>query len=121
MTSSLDTFLAVRSGLTAPQIETANLQQRVQKGEISVKIAASTRTPEGVTEGAYFRVLSQAKVNVEEAIFTLLLSHRRGYVKLDDFRRLLDLLSTTPSDLDQADYEKVTSLVDVLVKRIVML
>jgi len=121
MTSALNSFLAERSGLTPAQIETANLQQRVLKGEFNVRMAASSRGPDGVTEGAYYRVLAQARDNVEKAIFTLLLSQRLGYVKAEDLRKLFDMVSATPSDLSQEDRERVAGLVEVLVRKVVIL
>jgi len=79
------------------------------------------RKPEGVTSGAYYRVLIQAKSNVEEAIYTLLLADRLELLRTDDFRRLLELISKTPRSLDEAESSGVISLVDPLVRKIVML
>ena len=121
MVSPLDKFLADRCGLTDVQIETVELQKMVNRREISARKAASMRRPEGVTVGAYHRVLVQAKTNIEEAIFTLLMSNRLGLLRIEDFRRLLDLMSRTPPDLDEAECSEVMSLVDVLVERIVTL
>ena len=121
MVSPLDKFLAERCGLTQAQIETVNLQKMVGRREISARKAASMRTPEGVSAGAYHRVVVQAKTNIEEAIFTLLVSNRLELLRIEDFRRLLDLISRTPPDLDEAECSEVMSLVDALVKRIVTL
>ena len=119
--STLDRFLAERSGLTSTQIETIELQKMVEKNEISASMAPSMRRPGGVTPGAYYRVLFQAKSNVEEAIFTLLLSDRLGLLQPDDFKRLLELVSKTPDTLNEAEAGEVIVLVDALVRRIVML
>ena len=93
----------------------------VEKGEITATKAASMRKPEGVTPGAYYRTLLQAKSNVEEAIYTLLLSDRLGLLQIEDFRRLLDMISKTPGSLDEVESSEIVTLVDALVKRIVML
>jgi hypothetical protein len=119
--SPLDRFLAQRSGLTKTQIETIELQQMVEKHEISPSKAASMRQPTGVTPGAFNRVLLQGKSNVESAIYTLLLSERVGLLRPEDFRRLLELISKTPGSLDEIESAEVISLVDALVRKIVML
>lgn len=93
----------------------------VIKNEISATKAASMRGPAGVTPGAYYHTLLQAKSNLEEAIYTLLLSERFGLLRLEDFRRLLELISKTPRSLDEAESSEVMTLVDALVTRIVML
>jgi hypothetical protein len=102
-------------------METIELQKKVEKNEISASKAASMRRPKGVTPGAYYRVLRQAKSNVEEAIYTLLLADRVGLLQAEDFRRLLELISKTPRSLDEAEASEVVSVVDALVRRIVML
>jgi len=121
LASPLDRFLVERSGLTSVQVETIELQKRVEKSEISGSKAASMRRPKGVTPGAYYRVLTQAKSNVEEAIYTLLLADSLGLLQIEDFRRLLELISKTPRSLDEAEASEVVSVVDALVRRIVML
>jgi hypothetical protein len=93
----------------------------VEKHEISPTKAASMRQPKPVTPGAFNRVLTQAKSNVEAAIYTLLLSERLGLVRPEDFRRLLELISKTPGTLDEVESSEVISLVDALVRKIVML
>ena len=119
--SPLERFLADRSGLTSAQLETIELQKMVEKGEITASKAASMRHPGGVTPGAYHHTLGQAKSNVEEAIYTLLLADRLAILKIDDFRRLLELISRTPRSLDEVESSEVVSLVDALVRKIVML
>jgi hypothetical protein len=93
----------------------------VENHEISPTTAASMRQPKAVTPGAFNRVLIQAKSNVESAIYTLLLSERMGLVRPEDFRRLLELISKTPGTLDEIESREVISLVDALVRKIVML
>jgi len=121
MLASLDAFLAERSGLTAAQIETASLQLLVNNAELDARTAAKRRTPAPVSVGAYHRVLQQTRENVREAIYTLLFAQRKGYLRTADLRRLLDLVSSTSNALDAADVEQVASLVEALVRRIVML
>lgn len=75
----------------------------------------------GVSPGAYYRVLSQAKNNIDQALYTVLFCTRIGVIQMEELRRLLDLISKAPPDVANADATQVMSLVDALVKRIVML
>lgn len=122
--SLIDQYLAEQSGLTVVQIETLKLHKLVISGEITAKNAASSRSSDGkkgVPAGAYYRVLRQATRNVEQAVYTILLADRLGLLKLDDFRRLLDLISKSRRELDDSDAQQVISLLQALVNRIVML
>lgn len=119
--SDLEDFLAQRSGLTETQVRTLKMQKLVMAGELTVKTAANTRGGKPVRLGAYYRVLDQARVNVEEAIYTLLLCERLDLIKLEDLRRLLDLVSKRLRTLDDEESQRVASVIDALISRIVML
>ncbi len=118
MPSQLDDFLASQSSLTRVQIERLLLQFSLQndtsEGESRPKIS-------GVSPGAYYRVLGQAKSNIDQALYTVLLCSRIGVLQMDDLRRLLDLVSKVPSDVADVEAQQVTQLVEALVKKIVML
>jgi hypothetical protein len=120
MSSSLESLFASRSSLTPTQIQSIILQKRVQKKELTASEAIRKRGAGGVTSGAYYRVVGQARSNIEEALYTLLFCSRAGVIQMDDLRRLLDLISSAPT-VDEQSVEQVISLVDALVKRIVML
>lgn len=66
-------------------------------------------------------MLSQAKSNIDQALYTVLFCSRAGVLGMDDLRRLLDLLNKVPTDVGQAESRQVEQLVEALVKRIVML
>ena len=53
----------------------------------------SRSTISGVTPGAYYRVLSQARSNIDQALYTVLLCSRIGVIQMEDLRRLLDLVA----------------------------
>jgi hypothetical protein len=121
LASHVDDLLAQSSSFTYPQVETLILQMRVLRGELSTKEAAKIRrNGEGVTLGAYYRVVNQARDNAIAAIFTLLLSLRIGIIKLDELRRLLDLVSRLPPEIDDVSSNQVMSLVDAVVEKLVM-
>ena len=119
--SLLATLLADRSGLTVPQVNTMILQQRVRNGELSAKQAASKRLPKPVAVGAYYRVLSQAKSSVRESVYTLLLCEKLGILSAADLKRLIDLVSKVPDDVEPRQSSEVMSLVESLVKKMVTL
>jgi hypothetical protein len=120
MASELDDFLGRRCSLTKRQIECLSLQI---SRESQVKNDSREQRPHeqfGVSEGAYYRVLSQAKNNVDQAVYTILLCSRMGIIQGEDLKRLVNLMGKAPSELPEAQRE-VISLVDALVRKIVML
>jgi hypothetical protein len=121
MPSDLDEFLAARSSLTRKQIERLTLHISLQRGGVSVSQGESAPKMSGVTPGAYYRVLSQARQNVNQALYTVLLSSRMGVLQMDDLRRLLDMMAKAPSEVSEQDAAQLKALVDALVTRIVML
>lgn len=121
MTSQLDDFLGGNSSLTRTQIRRLMVQLSLQNpGEIGPEGENGSEIT-GVTPGAYYRVLSQAKNNVNQALYTLLLCTRIGVIRMDDLRRLLDLIAKVPPDVADVEANQVISLVDALVRKIVML
>ena len=78
MTSQLDDFLGSRSALTRRQIERLVLQISLQKGGNEGLEGESGSTLSGVSPGAYYRVLSQARSNIDQALYTVLLCSRMG-------------------------------------------
>jgi hypothetical protein len=124
MSSELKDTLAKNSSLTEIQIQSIILQKSVLKGDLSMKEALRERARDGrdaVTLGAYHRVLDQARGNIRESVYTLLLCTRLNVLKIEDLRRLLDTIAKTPAELDPDTAGQVTSLVEALVERIVML
>jgi hypothetical protein len=121
MASQLDDFLGARSSLTKRQIERLLLQISLKSGGTNVVEAESGSVISGVSAGAYYRVLSQAKSNIDQALYTMLLCCRIGVIDMNDLRRLLDLISKVPAEVAEGDVDQLKSLIDALVKRIVML
>jgi hypothetical protein len=118
MSSQLDEFLATRASLTNRQIERLLLQISLQNATSESESGAKIS---GVSKGAYYRVLGQAKSNIVESLYTVLLCSRMGVLRMDDLRRLLDMISRVPTDVADVESQQVEQLVEALVKRIVML
>lgn len=120
MTTELDDFLGNHSSLTKRQIECINLQISARNRTRDGSKSERPHNISGVSEGAYYRVLGQAKANVDQALYTILLCSRLGIIDGADFSRLLNLINRAPSDASESSKE-VMSLVDALVRKIVML
>ena|SRR5580658_5515707 len=120
MSSQLDDFLGAHSSLTRRQIECLSLQLSVQNRAEDEPKGESPHKISGVSEGSHYRVLSQAKNNVDQALYTLLLCSRMGIIQMEDFNRLLKLMNKAPSEVPESS-EQVMLLVEALVKKIVML
>jgi hypothetical protein len=121
MTSQFDDFLGTNSSLTRTQIKRIELQISLQNPGSPESQGESRSEISGVSAGAYYRVLSQAKNNIDQALYTILLCARIGVLQMEDLRRLLDLIAKTPSDLAEAETEQVMPLIQALVSKIVML
>jgi hypothetical protein len=119
MQSTLDQFLEARCSLTSTQIEAVSLRKLLERGEISSKQVMETRGDK--SPGSFYRVISQARSNVTQSIYTILLASRLGVTSLEDLQRLLVLVSKMPSEPSSEELRDVTSLIDALVKRLVML
>src|SRR5208337_4312768 len=111
MNSQLDDYLGGRSSLTKKQIERLLLQISLQKGGPEGVEGESRSRISGVSVGAYYRVLSQARSNIDQALYTVLLCSRIGVLQMEDLRRLLDLISKAPSEVAEGDTDQLKSLV----------
>jgi hypothetical protein len=121
MTSQFDDFLGANSSLTSTQIRRLELQISLQNPGALDAEGKKGSAISGVSQGAYYRVLGQAKNNIDQALYTILLCARMGVIQMDDLRRLLDLVAKTPSELAEGESAQVMPLVQALVRRIVML
>jgi len=124
MSSELQDELSRNCSLTKTQIQTIVLHKSVRKGDLSIKDALKRRARDGrdaVTLGAYYRVLEQARSNVRESVYTLLLCSWLNLLKSGDLEKLMQIVSKTPLEMDQETSEQVASLIEALVKQIVML
>ena len=112
--------LIKEAGLTETQVETILLRRRVLSGDITSSQAISLRS-RPVKIGSYHRVLKQARINLEQAIFSLLIAARLGAIKPAEFERLLSIVSASPSDIDEGRAVQVTSVLSDIIRNIVML
>lgn len=93
---------------------------RVVSGEMRYKDAAARRSVKPVTIGSYYRTVQQARNRVRRSIVTLAIAMRLGLVKFEDARRLFDLISQGPEELDEARSDQFREVVRALLDRVVM-
>ena len=117
----IDDKLVVRSSMTTRQLQIVKSHQLVRHNKISAEDATQIDTSRRISIGAYYRILSQAKSNLEQSIFTILIGVRLGLIKREDFERLLDLMERVPREVNEQSSEELIVLIELLMKKIVML
>jgi hypothetical protein len=105
--------------LTDAQVETLLLYKRVLSGELTLKQAGSLREGKAITAGAFHRVAGQGRRNIESSVSTVAVSLLIGYLKIEDLRRLLDMVAQSTA-LGEEGLNQVAPLIDALIERIVM-
>jgi predicted DNA-binding protein (UPF0251 family) len=108
------------SSLTKAQIETLKIQQLLRKDEINMEEALKTRKSSGISRGTHYRILSQARKNVKESLFTVAVAAQIGVLKPEDIQRLVTMVAAVPVDLDSDRAAELLPLIQVLADRIVM-
>jgi len=101
---------------------------RVEAGEIKLKdaaVLASEGRKKGVagrplTVGSYFRTLTQARANVEKSLVTVLVAISLGVIKLEDVRKLFELVGTGTRELSEEESQRFMQLLNVLLKRMII-
>jgi hypothetical protein len=109
------------SSLTRIQVETLKMHRAVHKGEINMDSALKIRRKSGISRGTHYRILTQAKKNITQSLFTVATAVRLGLVKPEDVQKLISTVSMIPMDVDPEKLPEVIALVSVLADRIVML
>lgn len=120
MPNELNEFLEKHCSLTKRQIECLSLQISARNTLGDGEKGERPHVADGVSEGSYYRVLGQAKNNINQALYTMLLCSRIGVIRDIDLNRLFNLMSKAPSEVSGSS-EEVISLVEALVTKIVML
>jgi hypothetical protein len=117
-----------QSSLTKRQFQSIVTYLRVASGEIKLKEAASIVTPgkrKGSREkplsiGSYYRTVLQARKNVEEALVTVVIALWLGIIKVEDARRLFELVGSGARELTEEEGERFVEVLKVLLGRIVL-
>ena len=70
--------------------------------------------------GSYGRSVEQARENIKEAIATVFIAISLNLLKIEDVKKLLDLAQTGSKRLSEEERERIVSLVQTLLERIVL-
>ncbi len=119
--------LVDQSSITPRQLEAMASYLRVASGEIRLREAASLasqgrrkgRPEKPLTIGSYYRTVSQARANVKESLVTLVIALWLGMIKVEDVRRLFELVGGGARELSDEEADRFLQLLDVLLRRIV--
>ena len=120
--------LVDQSSLSHRQLQALMTYLRVEAGEIKLKdaaVLASEGRKKGVagrplTVGSYFRTLTQARANVEKSLVTVLVAISLGVIKLEDVRKLFELVGTGTRELSEEESQRFMQLLNVLLKRMII-
>jgi len=88
--------------------------------ELRLKEAAAQRVGGAVTIGSYYRTVQQARENLRKSIAAVVVGITLGLVRLEDVRRLLELVSKAQEGLPEDEEERFARLIEVLLQKLVM-
>lgn len=109
------------SSLTRIQLETLKIHHLVTNNKINMDTALKMRNSSGISRGTHYRILSQAKKNVLESLFTVAAAVQLGILRPEDVQKLLATVSLIPEDTEPEKLAEVMVLVRTIAERIVML
>jgi len=120
--------LVDQSSITHRQLESLTSYMRVSTGEIKLKDAASLasqgrtrgRMERPLTIGSYYRTVRQGRKNVRESLVTVVIALWLGLARVEDVRRLFELVGGGTHELSDEEAERFTQLLDALLRRIVV-
>jgi len=116
----LPEVLIEQSNLTEKQLESLVSYVRVASGEMRYREAAALRPGKPVTIGSYYRTVQQGRNQVRESIATVLVAIAVGLVKLEDVRRLLELVGKGDAEVAEEDRKRFATILQTLLDKIVM-
>jgi hypothetical protein len=119
--------LVGQSSLTPRQLESLLSYARVAAGEIKLREAAAISSPgrkrgrpeQPLTVGSYYRTVSQARKNVKESLVTSVIALWVGIVKVEDMRRLFELVGSGARELSEEETDRFLGLLQVLVQHMI--
>jgi len=101
---------------------------RVASGEIRFRDAASIASPgrtkgeneKPLTIGSYYRTLTQARTNIRESLVTVLIGMQLGVVKVEEVRKLFELIGVGARELSEYDQDRFMQVLGALLDRIIL-
>jgi len=117
---SLPNAILDKSSLTQKQLESLVSYTEIVTGGLRFKEAAARRSVRPVTIGSYYRTVQQGRKRVRESIVTILVAVAIGLVKIDDVRKLFELVGKGGFELPEEERERFSVVLQTLLDRIVM-
>ena len=120
--------LVDQSSLTDRQLELLMSYVRVASGEIRLREAASIasrgrrkgNSERPLSVGSYYRTVTQARSNVKESLVTVVIALWLGAIRVEDVRRLFELVGSGGRELPDEEADRVVQLLEALLHRIVV-
>lgn len=112
--------LVDQSSMTRRQLESISTYLRVAAHEMKLKEAAQSASGGAVSVGSYYRTVSQARANLRKSLVSVLIGLWLGAIKVEDVRRLFELVGAGSKDLAGVDEERLTQVLGVLLDRMVV-
>ncbi len=120
---SLPLALADQSILTAKQVESLLSYVKVANGEMRLREAAGQRIGrrgKPVSVGSYYRTVQQGRLKIRGSLATTAVAMATGLVRVDDVRRLFDLVGKGSTDLSEEEVDRFVVVFRALLDKIVM-
>jgi len=120
--------LVDQSSITRRQLESLASYLRVSSGEIKLKDAASLasqgrtkgKKEKPLTIGSYYRTVHQARANLRESLVTVVIALWLGMIRVEDIRRLFELVGGGTRELSDVESEQFVQVLDALLRRIIV-
>ncbi len=112
--------IADLSSLTRTQAETLRMEIARRNHAITMEKALKSRKISGISRGAYYRTVAQARENVKSSLFTVAFAIQQGLAKVEDVQKFIASTSIIPDDLNPEKAAEVLSVLNALAERIVM-
>jgi len=117
-----------QSSITRRQLESLVSYLRVSTGEIKLKDAASLasqrrtrgKREKPLTIGSYYRTVRQGRQNVRESLVTIVIGLWLGIIRVEDVRRLFELVGGGVRNLSDEEVERLTELLNALLRRMIV-
>ena len=116
----LPEILVEDSTLTVKELQSLEGYMRVMGKETTYQQEASHRPAGAVTVGSYYRTIQMGRDKVRESVASVLIGLWLGLIKLEDVRRLFELLGKGGVDLSEDETARLGQVVQALLDKIVM-
>ncbi len=106
--------------MTEKQLESLASYIKVARGEMRYREAAASRSKKPVTIGSYYKTVQQGRNQIRMSIVTVLVAITTGLVKVEDVRKLFELVGKGNTAVAEEDEERFKAILQALLERIVM-